>query len=224
MRALIVEDDGHIARFVKKGLEENHFVVDIATDGEEGEFLARGGPYDVIVLDLMLPRRGGLDVLKSLRAHGVNTPVICVTALDQTPDKIRGLDLGADDYLTKPFSFSELLARVRAVLRRPRELQPDVLRCADLELDTMAHAVRRGAREIELTATEFRLLEFFLRNNGRVLTRTAIGENVWDMNFESFSNVIDVFVSRLRTRIEAGNQPRLIHTIKGVGYALREPE
>jgi DNA-binding response OmpR family regulator len=225
MRVLVIEDERRLARYIKKGLEEHHFAVDLAADGEEGLSCAQMNDYDVIVLDLLLPKKDGLTVLRELRERGDQVPVLILTARDALTDKVAGFDAGADDYLTKPFSFLELLLRVRALLRRGKvELQVK-LQVGDLLMDLTAHHVSRAGKILQLTSKEFALLEFFLRNPGRVLTRTTIAEHVWDYGFENtLSNVIDVFVNRLRNKIDRDFADKLLHTIKGVGYVLQEKE
>jgi len=225
MRVLVIEDERRLALYIKKGLEEHSFAVDVAFDGEQGLFCVAENEYDVIVLDLLLPRKDGLTVLRELREGGSQTSVLILTARDALADKIAGFDAGADDYLTKPFSFLELLMRVRALLRRGK-VEPQVkLQVGDLSMDLTAHRASRAGKPLQLTGKEFALLEFFLRNPGRVLTRTTIAEHVWDYGFENtFSNVIDVFVKRLRNKIDRDFSPKLLHTVKGVGYILQEKE
>ena len=221
MRILLVEDDRKVASFIRKGLSEEGYAVDVAPDGETG--LARGLDrlHDVIVLDVMLPGKPGFQVLRELRQARVATPVLLLTAREAVEDKVQGLDAGADDYLTKPFAFAELLARVRALLRRGKAGQAPILQVADLTLDPATRAVKRGGEAIPLTNREFALLEYFLRNPGRVLTRTMIAEHVWDYSFDSGTNVIDVYVNYLRKKIDADRAPKLIHTVRGVGYVLK---
>jgi len=225
MRALVIEDERKLAFYIKKGLEEHHFAVDVAYNGEEGVGYADENEYDVVVLDLLLPKKDGMAVLRELREKGDPVPVLILTALDAVADKVAGLDAGADDYLTKPFSFLELLARVRALLRRGT-VEPQVkLQVGDLVIDLTAHRASRAGKSLQLTNKEFALLEFFIRNSGRVLTRTAIAEHVWDYRFEdTLSNVIDVFVNRLRNKIDRDFTQKLIHTVNGVGYVMREEE
>ncbi|GAB6064735.1 heavy metal response regulator transcription factor [Deferrisoma palaeochoriense] len=222
MRILVVEDEAKVASFIRKGLEEERYAVDVAGDGEEGLELAELNPYDLIVLDLMLPGLDGFRFIQKLRGQGIATPILVLTARDSVSDKVKGLDLGADDYLTKPFAFAELLARIRALLRRGTPQASPVLQVADLTLDPAARRVTRAGRSIELTAKEFALLEYFLRNAGRVLTRTMILEHVWDQSFDSYTNVVDVYVNYLRKKVDQGFEPKLIHTVRGVGYVLRE--
>ena len=225
MRVLVIEDERRLALYIKKGLEEHNFAVDIASDGERGLFCASVNEYDVIVLDLLLPKKDGLTVLRELREGGNQAPVLILTARDALADKVAGFDAGADDYLTKPFSFVELLLRVRALLRRGK-VEPQVkLQVGDLVMDLTAHRASRAGKLLQLTGKEFALLEFFLRNPGRVLTRTTISEHVWDYGFENtLSNVIDVFVNRLRHKIERDCPHKLLHTVKGVGYVLQEKD
>jgi heavy metal response regulator len=220
MRILVVEDEIKVANFIKKGLEEEHYAVDTAHDGESGLYLSEVNDYDLIVLDLMIPKIDGLEVLRKIRSHKNNVPILVVTAKDSTEDIVKGLDSGCDDYLTKPFEFKVLLARVRALLRRERADAEPVLKLADLALSPVTHKVTRGGKEIELTSKEYALLEYFMTNPNRVLTRTMISEHVWDYHFDSMTNVIDVYVNYLRKKIDKGFEPRLIHTIRGVGYIL----
>ncbi len=222
MRILVVEDERKVASFIRQGLEEEGHAVEVAGDGAEALELALGGPpYDLVILDLMLPKRDGFSVLRTLRGRGVTTPVLVLTARDSVADKVGGLDLGADDYLTKPFAFDELLARVRALLRRGGERRLATLRLDDLTLDPATRAVTRGARRLELTTREHALLEYFLRNAGRVLTRPMIAEHVWGLGFDSESNVIDVYVGYLRRKIDGPGERRLLHTVRGAGYVLK---
>jgi heavy metal response regulator len=221
MRILLVEDDRKVASFIRKGLTEEGYAVDVAHDGEAGLFMGLDRLHDVIVLDVMLPGKPGFQVLRELRQAKVATPVLLLTARDAVEDKVQGLDAGADDYLTKPFAFAELLARVRALLRRGKAAQAPALQVADLILDPAARTVKRGGETIPLTNREFALLEYFLRNPGRVLTRTMIAEHVWDYSFDAGTNVIDVYVNYLRKKVDAGREPKLIHTVRGVGYVLR---
>jgi len=222
MKILVVEDEERVAQFIQKGLKEEGHAVDVAYDGEDGGFLAEVNDYDLIILDLMLPKKNGLQTCKEIRDHGVNTPVLMLTARDSVEDKVRGLDAGADDYLAKPFAFEELLARVRALLRRQSESKTPTLKIADLELDPMSRLVTRSGKPIRLTTKEYALLEYLLRNPKKVLSRTLIGEHVWDMNFDPESNVIDVYVSHLRTKVDKGFEPPLIHTLRGQGYILSD--
>jgi len=221
MRVLLVEDEPKMAGFISKGLREEHYAVDVANNGEEALFLAGGVPYDLIILDLMLPDTDGLSVCRTLRSKKIDTPILIITARDSIRDKVTGLDVGADDYLTKPFSFEEFLARVRALLRRKRSGKTSVLKVADLELDQLTRIVKRGGRTIELTSKEYALLEYFMLSAGEVITRTMISEHVWNEDYDSFTNIIDVYVNRLRKKIEKDRTKPLIHTVHGAGYVLR---
>ncbi len=221
MRILIVEDEKKVANFVKKGLQEEGYAVDLSFDGEEGLKLGKDPSYDLIILDIYLPKLDGLAALKKLRAHGVPTPVLLLTVRATIEDKVLGLDSGADDYLTKPFAFQELLARVRALLRRRMDTGAATVRIGDLVLDPASRIVSRGERRIELTVKEFSLLEYFMRNPGKVLTRTMIIEHVWNYDFDSGTNVVDVYVNYLRKKIDPGQEQKLIHTVRGVGYVMK---
>jgi DNA-binding response OmpR family regulator len=220
MRLLVIEDNVKMAKLIQQGLAEQGYGVEIATRGDEGESLAASEPYDAIVLDLMLPDQDGLDLCRNLRRRGVKTPILMLTALSTTANKVSGLDAGADDYLTKPFEFAELSARIRSLLRRGQATEGSTLAFEDLEMDLLTRRVTRSGEKIKLTAKEFALLEYFMRNRNRVLTRTAIGEHVWDMNFSPGSNVIDVYVSTLRRKIDRDYEKPLIHTVIGTGYTL----
>jgi heavy metal response regulator len=221
VRILIVEDEKKVAGFIKKGLEEETYAVDVAYDGEEGFHLASMNDYDMIILDWMLPKMDGLEVLSRLRDKKVSTPILLLTAKDAVDDKVTGLNKGADDYLTKPFAFSELLARIRSLLRRGQAETQTELKVGDLILDMVSHKVSRGGEEIELTGKEYSLLEYFMRNEDKVLTRTMIAEHVWDYNFDTFTNVIDVYVNHLRKKIDKKYPAKLLHTLRGVGYVMR---
>jgi two-component system copper resistance phosphate regulon response regulator CusR len=222
MRILVVEDERKVAQFIKKGLEEEGYAVDLASDGEEGLAMALDGVHDLIVLDIALPKMDGLRVLKRLREEKAPNPVLLLTVRATIEDKVFGLDSGADDYLTKPFAFQELVARIRALLRRKAEAGAPLLRFADLVLDPARRLVSRGEEKIELTGKEFSLLEYFLRNPGRVLSRAMISEHVWDYDFDTESNVIDVYVNYLRRKIDSGRKKKLIQTVRGTGYVLKE--
>jgi heavy metal response regulator len=222
VRILVVEDEKKVAQFITQALEEEEYTVDVAHDGEQGLALAQAQKYDVIVLDVMLPRMSGLEVMREFRVHSGSTPTLMLTAKTAVEDRVAGLDSGADDYLTKPFAVAELLARIRSLLRRGTMDKTTLLTIADLELDTVSHRARRGGVDIELTAKEYALLEFFLRNRGRVLSRTSISEHIWRYNFDTGTNIIDVYVNHLRNKIDEGFEPRLIHTVRGVGYVMKE--
>lgn len=220
MRILVVEDNPKFSALIRKALEEQSYIVDETASGHEGEELGASAKYDAIVLDVMLPDQDGLQVCRNLRRRKIFTPVLLLTSLSQTDEKVAGLDAGADDYLTKPFELDELLARVRALLRRASFDEGKSLKYDDLEMDLVKRSVKRGEKPISLTAKEFALLEYFLRNQNRVLSRALIGERVWDMAFEEESNVIDVYVSRLRSKVDKGFERPLIHTVIGMGYIL----
>jgi two-component system copper resistance phosphate regulon response regulator CusR len=222
MKVLIIEDEPKTASYLKRGLEENGFVADRAENGEDGFHLAHTGLYDLIVLDIMLPARDGWSVLADLRRCGISTPVLFLTARDKVHDRVKGLELGADDYLVKPFAFSELLARVRTILRRGPLRQVAVLSVGDLQIDLMRHRATRGGKPIDLTPKEFLLLSLLMRRSGDVLSRTLIAEQVWDINFDSDSNVVDVHVRRLRSKVDDPFENKLIHTVRGVGYVLED--
>jgi len=223
MRILLVEDDKGIVRFVKKGLLENSFLVDVAFDGEEGLRSALQKSYDLIVLDILLPKMDGREVLKRMRGMEIQTPVIFLTAKDSASDIVYGLNLGADDYLTKPFSFNELLARIHALLRRGKTVAPaSTLRVANLALEVDGHRVFRDKIRIELAPKEYALLEFFMRHSGQIITRTMISERIWDYHFDTSTNVVDVHVSHLRNKIDKDFEPKLLHTVKGIGYVMED--
>jgi two-component system OmpR family response regulator len=223
MRILLVEDDKNIVRFIKKGLLENSFSVDVATNGEEGLNFVLRMKYDLIVLDILLPKMDGVEVLKRLRGIGIQTPVVFLTAKNSVDDIVQGLNSGADDYLTKPFSFNELVARIQAILRRDKAVPPlSRLQVANLVLEPDGHRVFRGKTKIELTPKEYALLEFFMRHLGQIITRTMISEKIWDYHFDTSTNIIDVHVSNLRNKIDKDFEPKLLHTVKGVGYVLED--
>lgn len=224
MRILLVEDDSSVSGFIVKGLREEQYAVDLATDGEMGLAMAETTRYDVIILDIMLPKMNGIDVCRRLRAKRYTTPILLLTAREAIEDRVTGLDTGADDYLTKPFAFAELLARLRALLRRGNALPTPRLTIADLELDPVTHRVSRAGQTIILTNKEYSLLEYLMRNTGRVLTRTAITEHVWDIHYESVTNIVDVHIKTLRSKMDRDFSPQLIHTVRGIGYVLKIPE
>lgn len=221
MRILVIEDEPKVARFLERGLRQQSYAVDVARDGEEGLQLAGDHEYDLLVLDVMLPRRDGFSVLRELRQSRAHLRVLMLTARDGVQDRVRGLDLGADDYLVKPFDLDEFLARVRALLRRAATEAPLLLRYANLAVDPRTRAVRRGDKAIELTAKPFAILDLLLRRAGQVVSRAELAEHVWDQYFDPFSNVIDVTMHQLRDKVDRGFNPRLIHTVRGVGYVLR---
>jgi len=222
MRILVVEDEPKIARFIKKGLTEEGYAVDVARDGEEALAFARAAPYDLIVLDLMLPKIDGITVCRKLRKDDIEVSLLILTAKDSIEDRVLGLDAGADDYLVKPFAFAELLARIRALLRRPQAMSSNVLQVGDLVLDVQKHRVERGGVQVELTSRELSLLEYMMRNPCQVLTRTQIMEHVWNYDFYAGSNVVDVYIRYLRKKIDEGHDDKLIKTMRGVGYSICE--
>lgn len=221
MRILVVEDEKKVAGFIKKGLEEEGHAVDVTHDGRLGLEMALDQVYDLIILDIQLPGMDGIQILRELRKKNPSTPVLILTVRATIEDKVLGLDSGADDYLTKPFAFQELVARVRALLRRRADADPAVLQVSDLTLDPSRRTVERGNEKIDLSPREFSLLDYFMRNPGRVLTRTMITNHVWDYDFDTTTNIIDVYVNYLRKKIDAGREPKLIHTVRGVGYVLK---
>jgi heavy metal response regulator len=222
MRLLLVEDEEGIGKFIQQGLHEAGHHVDWVSDGLQGLAYAFATVYDIIVLDIMLPGKDGLEVIQELRQENVKVPILCLTARDRVEDRVRGLNEGADDYLVKPFDFSELLARINALLRRPPLQTENILRIADLELDTSKRLVRRGGRVIELSAREFTLLEYLMRNAGHVLTRTQIGQRIWGFDFSNDSNVVDVYIGYLRRKIDKTTESSLIMTIRGAGFRLND--
>lgn len=221
MRILVIEDEKKVASFIKRGLEQESYAVDVAHNGVDGEHFAKSYEYDAIVLDIMLPVKAGLDVLRDIKAAGVKAPVLLLTARDSVDDRVKGLDHGADDYLTKPFAFEELLARLRALMRRGGQGAP-VLKYADLTLDQATRKAKRGDEDIELTVKEYALLEYLIRNPERVLSRALIAEHVWDQTFDSETNVVDVYINHLRAKVDKDTLKKLIHTVRGVGYVLKE--
>jgi two-component system, OmpR family, copper resistance phosphate regulon response regulator CusR len=222
MKVLIVEDERKTAEYLKKGLTEHGFIVDVAGNGVDGLHLALTGDYILVILDIMLPEKDGWSVIRELKKNGKTTPVLFLTARDSVEDKVRGLELGGDDYLTKPFAFSELLARIRTILRRGPERQPDSIRVLDLEIDFARHRASRGGKRLELSPKEFAVLWFLARHEGEVLSRTLISEHVWDINFDSDANVVDVAIRRLRRKVDDPYSEKLIHTVRGVGYVLED--
>jgi two-component system copper resistance phosphate regulon response regulator CusR len=224
MKILIVEDEKKTASYLRKGLSESGFTVDVAEDGENGVTMAETDEYDLIILDVMLPHRDGWSVLHRLRRSGKQIPVLFLTARDAVQDRVKGLEGGADDYLMKPFAFAELLARVRSLLRRGPSRQPDVLRIGDLEIDFRQHRAMRAGHRLDLTPKEFALLSLLAHRKGEVLTRTVIAGQVWDMNFDCHTNVVDVHMRRLRAKVDDPFDPKLIQTVRGVGYVLQDED
>jgi len=223
MRILVIDDDRRLCTVIKRGLLEEAYAVDLAYDGEEGEYLAEVNPYDVIILDIMLPNKDGIQVCRELRAKKINTPILMLTAKDTVEDRVKGLDTGADDYLIKPFSFNELLARVRALLRREGTSKSPELQVGDLILNALTRQIQRGQRPIELTTKEYVILEYLMRRPNVVVTRTMIEEHAWDYDFDSLSNLVDVYMRRLRRKIDNEGEDSLIQTVRGAGYRLRTP-
>jgi heavy metal response regulator len=221
MRILLVEDEKKVAAFIKRGLTEEFYTVDVAAEGEDGLFMATNTEFDLIILDVMLPDMNGIDICKEIRRQNIKTPIMMLTAVDATESKVKGLDSGADDYVTKPFAFDEFLARVRSLLRRPAASESS-LTVKDLILDPVKHEVHRAGKKVDLTWKEFALLEYLIRNKGRVLSRTRIFENIWGYDVETSSNIVDVYVSYLRDKVDKNFSPKLIHTVRGVGYILRD--
>jgi two-component system copper resistance phosphate regulon response regulator CusR len=225
MKILIIEDEKKVSEFLRKGFAAESYTVEIAGDGAEGSRLARSGTYDAIVLDLMLPKKDGITVLREIRSAKVETPVLILSSKSDVEDRVEGLNRGADDYLPKPFAFSELLARVRSLLRRKSpDLADSVLRMSDLSLDLLSRRVERSGKAIPLTNKEFEVLEYLMRNRGRVMSRVILTEHVWDMNFDSGTNIVDVVINRLRRKIDDDFSPKLLHTVRGVGYTMREDD
>jgi len=222
MRVLVIEDEKKVADFIKRGLKEEGYSVDVAYDSEEGHFQVSSNEYDVIILDLMLPKIDGISLCRKLRQENITTPILMLTAKDSVKDKVAGLDSGANDYLTKPFSFEELLARIRALLRKSETAIPTKLKIYDLIVDLLTHKVTRAGKEIILTNKEYALLEYLMRNAGSIVSRTMISEHVWDINFDTFTNVIDVYVNYLRNKIDKAHKKKIIHTVRGRGYMMRE--
>jgi two-component system copper resistance phosphate regulon response regulator CusR len=221
VKILIVEDDKTVGEFVQRGLEEHAYHADLVADGMEGLRLISGGTYDLVVLDLRLPGMSGVEVVRTLRDRGVTTPILVLTAQDAVDSKVQALRAGADDYVTKPFAFEELLARVEALSRRPKQLAPTVLRVADLEVDPALREVRRGGKRLDLTPKEYTVLEYLVRHAGRVMSRTLIAEYAWDYHFDPGTNIVDVVINRLRKKVDHGFGKKLLHTVRGVGYVLK---
>ncbi|MFH0840079.1 MAG: response regulator [Candidatus Omnitrophota bacterium] len=221
MRILLVEDEKRIANFIERGLKEKKYIVDVASDGERGLFMSEVNVYDLIILDIMLPAKDGISICRELRRRKIEVPILILTAKDTVRDKVLGLDSGADDYLTKPFAFEELLARIRVLLRRKEGVKTTILKVADLELNQLTHDITRAGEKIELTSKEYALLEYLMINANHIVTRTMISEHVWNESFDSFTNIIDVYINFLRSKIDKDFQKELIHTIRGTGYVLK---
>ncbi len=221
MRVLVVDDDRRLCNIVRRGLVEEAYAVDVAYDGEEGEYMAEVSPYDLIILDIMMPKKDGIQVCEELRARRINTPILMLTAKDTVDDRVRGLDAGADDYMVKPFSFNELLARARALMRRESMTKSPELEVGDLVLNTQTREVRRGDRTIELTTKEYVILEYFMRHPNAVVTRTMLEEHAWDYDFDSVSNLVDVYIRRLRRKLDDDERESLLQTVRGAGYRLK---
>lgn len=222
MRILVVEDDKKVGRFLAKGLQEEQYAVDICRDGADALYFAQTNTYDVIILDIMLPGKDGFTICREMRENSILTPVIMLTAKDTVEDKVSGLSEGADDYLTKPFSFEELLARIRALLRRNQDYKTKVLKAGDLEMDPVRRLVARAGKKIILTGKEYALLEYLLRNKGRIVTPVMIREHVWDMEYDGISNIVNVYINHLRNKIDKDSRAKLIKTIRGLGYQIDE--
>lgn len=222
MRILVVEDEARLAEFIKNGLEEQKYAVDLAHDGEIAEYLALTNQYDLIILDILLPKKEGWEVCESLRQAGISIPIIMLSALSDVSNRVRGLEKGADDYMTKPFAITELLARVKALLRRAHKITQSIVRIGPLEIDITSRRVQRDGKEIQLTNKEFSMLEFLVFNKNRVVTRSMISEHVWDIHFDAGSNVIDVIINYLRNKIEKDDEKKMIHTVRGSGYMLSD--
>ena len=221
MRILVVEDEKRIADFIARGLKEEHYVVDVAYDGEEGLYQAEINPYDLMIFDIMLPKEDGIAICRKLRTKKINTPILMLTARASVKNKVAGLNAGADDYLTKPFSFEELLARVKVLLRRQSNEKTSILKVADLELNQLNHEIQRGGKKIVLTSKEYGLLEYMMLNENQVISRWMISEHVWNEQFDSMTNVIDVHIRNIRTKVDDGFKKKLIHTMRGSGYILK---
>jgi DNA-binding response OmpR family regulator len=221
MRILVVDDDRRLCSVIKRGLLEETYAVDVAYDGEEGEYMGEVNPYDLIILDIMMPKKDGIEMCKELRSKRINTPILMLTAKDAVEDRVRGLDAGADDYMVKPFSFNELLARVRALLRREAVTKSPEIKLGDLVLNTLTREVKRGDRTIELTTKEYVILEYFMRHPNVVVTRTMLEEHAWDYDFDSLSNLIDVYIRRLRRKLDDNENESVLQTVRGAGYRLK---
>lgn len=221
MKVLVVEDDRTVGEYVRRGLEEHQYLAELVDNGTEALSLISGGKYDLVVLDLRLPGMNGVEVLRTVRDRGITVPILVLTAQDSVDTKVQALRAGADDYVTKPFSFEELLARVEALGRRPHEMRSPVFQLADLELDTALREVRRAGKAIEVTPKEYTVLEYLFRHKGRVMSRTLITEYAWDYHFDPGTNIVDVVINRLRKKIDHGHEPKLLHTVRGVGYVLK---
>jgi len=221
MRILVVDDDRRLCSVIKRGLLEETHAVDVTYDGEEGEYMGEVNPYDLIILDIMMPKKDGIEMCKELRSKRINTPILMLTAKDAVDDRVRGLDAGADDYMVKPFSFNELLARVRALLRREAITKSPEIKLGDLVLNTLTREVRRGDRTIELTTKEYVILEYFMRHPNVVVTRTMLEEHAWDYDFDSLSNLIDVYIRRLRRKLDDNDNESVLQTVRGAGYRLK---
>lgn len=221
MHILVVEDEKKISDFIKRGLKEEGYAVSTAYDGEDALYQIETNPYDVIILDVMIPKKNGVEVCKAARAKHISTPILMLTAKDAVEDKVAGLDAGADDYLVKPFAFEELLARLRVLLRQPASAQATQILVGDLSMDLLSHKVHRAGKEINLTTKEFAMLEYLMRNAGKIITRTMISEHVWDIHFDTMTNVIDVYINYLRKKIDEGFDKKLIMTVRGRGYRIQ---
>jgi len=222
MRILVVEDERKVANFLQQGLQEEGYEVEVAYDGEEGALNVQQKQFDLILLDILLPKKDGVTLVKEMRSQQIATPVLMLTAKSSIDNRVEGLDAGADDYLAKPFAFEELLARIRSLLRRGGPEKATTIKIADLQLDMVKHTARRGERLIELTGKEYALLEYFMRNANRVLTRTLISEHIWNYNFDTGTNIVDVYINHLRSKIDEGFERKLLHTVRGVGYIMKE--
>jgi len=224
MRITLIEDEKQLANIIKKGLQEEGYSVDVAHDGEEGLYMVENFPSDVVILDIMLPVLDGISILSSMRKKGIKTPVLLLTAKDTITDKIKGLDSGADDYLTKPFEFGELLARIRALIRRKADIKDTVIRIGDLEINTANHEIKRGGKIVQLSSKEYAMLQYMAYNKDKIVSRTDLIEHIYDENFDANSNVLDVYVNYLRNKIDKGFKKKLIHTVRGAGYILKDRE